>query len=58
MCRPASTLSRTGNGAALFALWGTTYGAGDGSTTFNVPNTTKEIQHGHRGTAAVVGEHG
>ena len=22
----------------LFALWGTTYGSGDGSTTFNVPN--------------------
>lgn len=25
--------------AALFALWGTTYGAGDGTTTFNVPDT-------------------
>lgn len=24
--------------AALFALWGTTYGAGDGSTTFNIPD--------------------
>ena len=24
--------------AALFALWGTTYGAGDGSTTFNLPD--------------------
>jgi microcystin-dependent protein len=32
------TLSRTGNGAALFALWGTAYGVGDGSTTFNVVN--------------------
>jgi microcystin-dependent protein len=32
------TLPRTGAGAALFALWGTTYGPGDGSTTFNVIN--------------------
>jgi microcystin-dependent protein len=32
------TLSRTGNGAKLFAQWGTRYGAGDGSTTFNVIN--------------------
>lgn len=31
------TLSRAGN-PVLFALWGTTYGVGDGSTTFNVPN--------------------
>jgi microcystin-dependent protein len=26
--------------AAAFARWGTTYGAGDGSTTFNVPDKT------------------
>lgn len=32
------SLSRTGDGAALFALWGTKYGAGDGATTFNVIN--------------------
>jgi len=32
------TLTRTGIGAALFAMFGTKYGAGDGSTTFNVPN--------------------
>lgn len=31
-------VSRTGTTAALFALLGTTYGAGDGSTTFNVPD--------------------
>lgn len=31
-------ISRTGVGAALFALMGTFYGAGDGSTTFNLPN--------------------
>lgn len=29
---------RTGVNAALFALIGTTYGAGDGSTTFNLPD--------------------
>ncbi|UPT96300.1 tail fiber protein [Bradyrhizobium barranii subsp. apii] len=40
------TLSRTGNGAALFALWGTTYGAGDGSTTFNVPNMQEAVPVG------------
>jgi microcystin-dependent protein len=31
-------VSRTGATAALFAVCGTTYGAGDGSTTFNVPD--------------------
>lgn len=42
---PAGTLicngtayPRTGTYAALFAAIGTTYGAGDGNTTFNVPN--------------------
>jgi len=34
-----STVSRT-TFANLFAIIGTTYGAGDGSTTFNVPNAT------------------
>jgi microcystin-dependent protein len=29
--------------AAAFARWGTTYGAGDGSTTFNVPDKTGRI---------------
>lgn len=33
-----SAVSRT-TYAALFAIVGTTYGVGDGSTTFNVPNT-------------------
>jgi len=32
-----AAISRTEN-PALFALWGTTHGVGDGSTTFNVPN--------------------
>lgn len=31
-------VSRTGDTAALFALFGTTYGVGDGSTTFNLPD--------------------
>lgn len=34
-----SAVSRT-TYAALFAVIGTTYGSGDGSTTFNVPNLT------------------
>ena len=33
-----SAVSRTGIYADLFALVGTTYGAGDGSTTFNLPD--------------------
>lgn len=33
-----STLNRTGSGAALFAVIGTTYGVGNGSSTYNLPN--------------------
>lgn len=29
--------------AATFARWGTTYGVGDGSTTFNVPDKTERV---------------
>jgi microcystin-dependent protein len=29
--------------AALFAKWGTTYGAGDGTTTFNVPDMRDKV---------------
>jgi microcystin-dependent protein len=32
--------------AALFALIGTTFGVGDGSTTFNVPNYTSRFPYG------------
>lgn len=32
--------------AALFALIGTTFGAGDGSTTFNIPNATDKMPIG------------
>lgn len=36
--------------AQLFALWGTTYGAGDGTTTFSVPNMQGRVVAG-RNTA-------
>lgn len=37
-----SAVSRAGF-SALFALIGTTYGIGDGSTTFNLPNLAKDL---------------
>lgn len=45
-------VSRTGATAALFALYGTAYGAGDGSTTFNLPNLNDYFRRS-RGTTAV-----
>jgi microcystin-dependent protein len=39
------TVSRT-TYAALFALWGTTFGAGDGSTTFGLPDFRQRIPIG------------
>ena len=36
--------------AALFAIVGTTYGVGDGSTTFNVPNFEDNVPVGRSGT--------
>jgi microcystin-dependent protein len=36
--------------AALFAIIGTTYGAGDGSTTFNVPDLQDKVAIGKSGT--------
>jgi len=43
--------------ADLFALWSTLYGAGDGSTTFNVPNLEGRIPIGKAasGTAGTLG---
>ena len=41
-----SAISRTVLGAALFALIGTTYGVGDGSTTFNVPDLRGRVAVG------------
>lgn len=37
--------------AGLFAALGTTYGAGDGSTTFALPNTERRVIIGEGGTA-------
>jgi microcystin-dependent protein len=39
--------------AALFAVVGTTYGAGDGSTTFNLPNLVNRFSVGAGGTYAL-----
>lgn len=39
--------------SALFALIGTTYGAGDGSSTFNVPNLASRMAIGKSGTYAL-----
>lgn len=51
-----SAVSRT-TYAALFAVIGTTYGSGDGSTTFNVPNLTDKFIQGNStsGTVKSVG---
>ena len=45
-------ISRTG-WADLFALWGTTYGVGDGSTTFNVPDLRGRILMGAESAGTV-----
>jgi microcystin-dependent protein len=39
--------------AALFAIVGTTYGAGDGSSTFNVPDFQDNVPVGKSGTKAL-----
>jgi len=39
--------------SALFAIVGTTYGAGDGSSTFNLPNLSDNVAMGKSGTKAV-----
>jgi microcystin-dependent protein len=46
--------------ADLFAVIGTTYGAGDGSTTFNVPNLAERVSVGKHssGTFATLGATG
>lgn len=41
-----SAVSRTGTNAALFAAISTTYGVGDGSTTFNVPDLRSSFPMG------------
>jgi len=39
--------------AALFAIVGTTYGAGDGASTFNVPDLQDNVAMGKSGTKAL-----
>jgi len=39
--------------SALFAIVGTTYGAGDGASTFNVPNLTDKIAMGKSNNKAL-----
>ena len=39
--------------SALFAIVGTTYGVGDGSSTFNVPNLADKVAVGKSGTKAL-----
>ena len=51
-----SAVSRT-TYADLFAILGTTFGAGDGSTTFNLPNYTDKMPIG-AGTIAALGATG
>ena len=47
-----SAVSRT-DYATLFAVVGTTYGAGDGSTTFNLPDLSGRVVIGVSGTHAI-----
>ena len=39
--------------AALFAIVSTTYGSGDGASTFNVPNLQDNVAMGKSGTKAL-----
>lgn len=52
-----SAVSRT-TYAALFAVIGTTFGAGDGSTTFNLPNYADRMPIGSGTIAATIGATG
>lgn len=56
-----AAVTRTGVTADLFALIGTTYGAGDGSTTYNLPNLLGRVPVGRDATQSefdVLGETG
>ena len=52
-----TAISRFGDTARLFALLGTTYGAGDGSTTFNLPDLRQRFPLGlaAAGTGSTLG---
>lgn len=45
-----ATVSRTGTYANLFAVYGVKYGAGDGSTTFGLPDCQRRVMFGASGT--------
>lgn len=44
--------------ADLFAMWGTIYGVGDGSTTFNVPNFQQRFPLGYQSSGSGIGTTG
>lgn len=52
LARNGAAVSRT-TYAALFAVIGTTFGAGDGVTTFNLPNSVNRVTVGAGGLYAV-----
>lgn len=57
LVRDGSALSRTSY-SALFAVIGTTYGAGDGSTTFNLPDDRGMTHVGYKSSDSAFGTFG
>ena len=57
LVRDGSALSRT-TYAALFAVLGTLYGAGDGSTTFNLPDDRELVIGGYKSGSTAFGTFG
>lgn len=47
-------LARTGTYAALYAAIGTTYGVGDGVTTFNIPNLQERVPVGKSSVQSLI----
>jgi microcystin-dependent protein len=56
ICNGAAVSRRTY--ATLFGILGTTWGVGDGSTTFNLPNTAGRVVRGVNGTYTLAGTGG
>lgn len=48
-----AVVSRTGSYADLFTAWGTRFGVGDGSTTWQLPNMTRKFPLGVSGSNPV-----
>lgn len=42
--------------SALYSICGTTYGTGNGSTTFNVPNLVNRTMHGIGNSSSLIGQ--